>query len=241
MFRYTILTIFVLFGISEVQAASWGQLVTVDSNDVWYQTTGGAPGFLVVETGSGRIGNEGTPIWTGYRFTNVTIPQGTTIDSVVNLIYSTATNNDVGQCNVVLYCEDTNSGTQFSTYTDFEARLLTTAKASWSSIPSLTVSTRYRFGGTTGDIKAPIQEVISRAGWVSGNNLVLIIKDSSSAAGTGNRKIGHVGASAPNTDSLVIYYTAAGGGSPTSSTNRHDPAGIFQRHSTTSVGMRTKP
>lgn len=102
----------------------------------------------------------------GFRFTGVTIPQGTTIlTATLEVVPIDATNDNP---NVDISAEDVDNAVSFGTTADVTSRVRTTATVTWAedNIPS---------PDTSPDITAVIQEVIDRAGWVSGNALVVFM------------------------------------------------------------------
>lgn len=102
----------------------------------------------------------------GFRFTGVTIPQGTTIlAATLEVVPIDATNDNP---NVDISAEDVDNAVSFVTTADVTSRVRTTATVTWAedNIPS---------PDTSPDITAVIQEVIDRAGWVSGNALVVFM------------------------------------------------------------------
>lgn len=107
--------------------------------------------------------------WAGVRFTNVTVPQGTSVTSATLSVYLTNSTNDIaGGIDVYAQAAD-NAGTFTSTASDISSRTRTTAKVNWTG----------DVGGpgwkSPGDLAAVVNEVFARAGWASGNALVLIL------------------------------------------------------------------
>jgi len=112
----------------------------------------------------------------GVRFQAVPVPNGATITRA--FISFISTNNDSGGAvNARVYGEDADSAAVFSTYADFQGRTRTTAYASWNLIPIWHVGETY----PTPDLTDIIQEIVDRAGWASGNDLVLFVEDYSSS------------------------------------------------------------
>jgi len=111
----------------------------------------------------------------GARFTNITIPKGSTIN----------------QAYLTLRCSGAKAGTTVKTRISaekidnaptfandaaaFDARWAnrTTARVNWDNIPAWTLNTNYN----SPEIKTVIQEIINRAGWASGNALVIFWED----------------------------------------------------------------
>ena len=116
-----------------------------------------------------NIRNDATYDWSGIRFQNVTISNGATINSATHQIYVSYTSND--DINVNIYADDTDSAAQFTTtLNDISARTRTAATVSrnatavgagWYTLP---------------DAAALVQEVVNRAGWISGNSLALLLE-----------------------------------------------------------------
>jgi len=111
----------------------------------------------------------------GLRFTGVTVPQGATITSATFRITAQATYN--ASPNVVKYhvsAEDSDNGTAFSTLPannmHASTRARTTADAGPWTLTSVTGNTNYSISVTS-----VVQEIVDRAGWVSGNALVIIL------------------------------------------------------------------
>jgi hypothetical protein len=119
------------------------------SSDFWVESGG---------TAAGRIN-------TGVRFPNVTIAQGTTIDSATVSVKTNATGGQRMDGVIWGHAHDN------SPLGDVTALPTTSASVSWSSG---TVSSNTRI--TSGDIKTVIQEIVDRGGFVSGNAISLIIK-----------------------------------------------------------------
>lgn len=124
--------------------------------------------------GSGSVSLSGTNLnansptqYIGWRFTNVTIPQGSTINSAtMNLNFVSASFDDP---NVLFYAEDVDDASAFAeTTNNISGRTPTSATVIWSQ-SSIGTGTR-----TTPDLKTIIQEIVDRPGWASGNALVPI-------------------------------------------------------------------
>lgn len=152
----------------------------------------------------------------GVRFTGVTIAQGTTITSATFSMRANATYN--AGSNVVAYivcCQAAdNAGALVasgSTDLDGGTRAGTTADSGTWTQTSVTGGTRYSV-----DITASVQEVINRAGWVSGNAIVVLVDTHA------NTTVGewqdYDANSATLGPRLDIVYGAAGGGSKSVST-----------------------
>ena len=138
--------------------------------------------------------------WIGYRFQGVTIPNASTINTATLSYYVTSTTRDDNEQDV--YGEDVDDAATFSTAaSNISSRTLTTAKTTVSA-DSVGV------GFYAVDVTAVIQEIINRAGWVSGNDLALLMD-----ALTGVNLAPDTYDNSPtNAAKLDIDYTASGGG-----------------------------
>lgn len=122
----------------------------------------------------GRSGAGGTPFWySGHRFSGVTIPQGTIINSAKVTFTSRGNWTMTSGITVVIRAENVNNSANFTTTADIVNRVVTTANTSWSAPSSGTTNVSF----DTADITSSVQEVINRAGWVSGNALMIIFKE----------------------------------------------------------------
>jgi hypothetical protein len=102
----------------------------------------------------------------GWRFTNVTIAQGATINSATLTLNLTQATNDSPALDI--YCEDVDDAATFAAASNnLSNRTLTTAKTDWDG-------TDLGTGDKIVSITSAVQEVIDRAGWVSGNDLNVI-------------------------------------------------------------------
>lgn len=124
--------------------------------------------------GAGTVSITGTTMsvgatgeWAGVRFNNVTIPQGATISSATASFYVTTTASD--DPDVIVYGDDVDDAAAFTTTNnDISGRTLTTASTTWQG-------TAVGTGFKTVDVTTSVQEIISRGGWASGNDLALIL------------------------------------------------------------------
>ena len=139
----------------------------------------------------------------GARFTNVTIPKDATID--VAYLTIQARSGESGTTALTnLMAEDTDDAATFSDLTDFNGRARTAAVA-WDSIAGWTTDADYN----SVSIVTPIQTVINRAAWASGNALVVFWEnDGSDSLAFRNGKSYET--SAPAAPKLHIEYTVKG-------------------------------
>lgn len=154
-------------------------------------------------TGSALNANSATQ-YVGYRFTNVTIPAGSTITAAtLNVEVYSGSYDDP---DVTIYADDSDSAAAFTTTAnDISGRTQTTATTAWNATA---IGTGIK---TTPDFKTSVQEVIDRAGWASGNAMAIIYKGNSGSAI--RTRAWDAGTGSPA--EISITYTApAGGGQP---------------------------
>lgn len=135
--------------------------VSASSDDAFENAVG-----TVTTNGTTMVFNN-AGYWIGYRFTNVTIPQGATINMATLSYYVTSTTRDDNEQDV--YGNDVDDAATFTTAaSNISSRTLTTAKTTVSA-DSVGV------GFYAVDVTAIVQEIIDRAGWASGNDLALLM------------------------------------------------------------------
>lgn len=160
------------------------------------------------------LGERGTDAVSGMRFNAVTVPNAATINWAYVLVRATSTYSPA-HASVIetdLSCEAADDAATFSTAganLNVATRPRTTAK-----------TTNWRLHDTflsideVLPITSAVQEVINRAGWASGNDLVVLGDDSASTASEWQdfASFDHTTILEPR---LVINYTSAGGGGVT--------------------------
>jgi len=109
----------------------------------------------------------------GMRFTNVTIPAGSTIDTAYLKLTCRdgALNGTI--INSKLRGEQSNNAAAFSDYNDYYNRPRTSAIVSWNNIPQWTLDQVYN----SPEIKAIIQELVNDYGGLSAANIVIFWDD----------------------------------------------------------------
>ena len=109
-------------------------------------------------------------IWhTGARFENITINNWETIDVAYFSVLPFTGNDDP---HVDIYCEDVDDSDDFNTTQDVLSRTNTRASIDWDET-DIGIS-----WNNSPSIVNPVQEVIERSGWSSGNSLTLLIRGS---------------------------------------------------------------
>lgn len=184
--------------------------VDSDLNNGYFAGSWLSGGSLAGSWGTGRAFS-GAEVYGAARFTSVNIPSGVTIDSAF-LTLTDSQNQSSVTVNLNIKGIDEDNTADFTT--DPDSRAKTTAAVNWNqTIAQSTNTTR-----TSPDLKTIIQEIIDRAGWVSGNALALISDDN----GTANDKILRwisYGGDANKAAYLEINYTSPTTTSTTTSTS----------------------
>ena len=134
----------------------------------------------------------------GMRFTGVAIPNGATISNAWIQFQVDETNS--GATNVNIQGEASDSAAQFTTAnSNISSRSRSAASVPWSPVPWTTVGEAGP-NQRTPDISAVIQEIVSRPGWASGNDMVMII------TGSGERTAESYNGSSTGAPLLHIEY-----------------------------------
>ena len=132
----------------------------------------------------------------GIRFTNLTIPQGSTISSARIEFEVDESNWDV--TNLTFYGQDIDDAPTFTTATsNISNRIKTSASVPWHNLMNWdTVDEKW----TSPELYLIAQEIIDRSGWSSGNDMVFIIE------GTGERTAESFDGEATAAPSITITY-----------------------------------
>lgn len=150
-----------------------------DANDGgWY--TGPTSG--VDAGGIATVGNSGSGYTNGcwILFNNVTIPNKAGIREAT-LEVTSYSDKSLTTVNLKIAAHAVDDGTVPSNWTNMESKLSekTTAQVAWSGISAWTQFSE----NAAPDIASVIQEIVNRAGWASGNDILIFIFDNSSSSG----------------------------------------------------------
>ena len=103
----------------------------------------------------------------GLRFTNITIPPGSTIVSATCRLEIPGAAADDPHLDI--HCEDVDDAVDFAATADVTSRARTPASTAWDA-------TGLGIGpATTPDFAAALQQVIDRGSWASGNAVVILL------------------------------------------------------------------
>lgn len=166
--------------------------------------------FGDITSGVIHVGNNSNPVVAAFGFTGVTIPQGATINSA-SLILTGAGTYNAGAATIqaTIYGEDADDSAVLTTANgNMSTRTNTTASVATGSLVSVVLDTEYPF-----DVTSIIQEIVDRAGWVSGNALTLLLRDNGSDGSEWQEYYSYDG-DPMKAAKLNIEYDAGGGEAP---------------------------
>lgn len=176
----------------EVRVGLTGDDVFVENTDEWYPNEQ----VLAFSSVANRM---------GLRFQNITIPQGSEIDSAVIFFTSNEGGND-STATFTIRCQEGGDADSFTTYSNFDGRDRTEASASW-----VIAATGWSSSGVdaykTADFAAVVEEVV-KGTWASGYDLVVFIDYASGAGSRAAYAYEGVPLSAPKI--RIVYSEAAG-------------------------------
>jgi uncharacterized protein YjiK len=134
----------------------------------------------------------------GLRFPSLAIPQGATILGAGIQFQADETQSEATSLTIRAQAGGTTAAFSNTTF-DVSSRPRTTASVSWSPAPWSTIG-EAGANQHTPDIKAVIQEIVSRPDWVSGSSIVILI------TGTGHRTAESYEGTAAGAPRLEVRY-----------------------------------
>lgn len=163
-----------------------------------------ASGFTVVGAEE-LLGEDATVGYRNFfRFPSVTVPQGATI-TAASVQFDPRWSDSGTVVNLDLYFNNVDNATAPTTTGELDTRFgAVTAAVAWDAVPAWTADTP-NADTTTPSLVSILQTVINRAGWASGNALLLLIDGTRTTASVTRRpKSFDNGAGLPT---LTITYT----------------------------------
>jgi hypothetical protein len=149
------------------------------------------------------IGNySGYKLNAWFRFTSVTIPQGSTINSAYIEFYKYGS---TGPQTINIYFHKSTNSSQPSSAADYASRTRTTATVPWNPITGVANVTVQ-----TDSLVSIIQEITDQGGWSSGNSMTALFDCPGSA--TNYHLCASNDTGGGTVPKLIINYTAGGGG-----------------------------
>jgi len=157
--------------LEECGVASYSQIASVNNNDAEQRT--GNPGSMTLGSSDLDLGsNGGTEQIVGIRFTGVNIAQGTTVNSA-EIIFQ-ADESDSSGVILRIYGEDVDDAGIFTNSNwDITDRPQTGNFTDWI-VPAWSTN-EIGPDTTTPNLSNIIQEIVDRPGWVSGNDIVIML------------------------------------------------------------------
>lgn len=114
---------------------------------------------------------DATTDWVGMRFTGVSVPKGATITSAFVSVVPSATTED--EPLVTIYAEDVDNSATFTTGALNITSRARTGSVAWSSANLAATGASYH---NSPDLSSPLQTVINRAGWATGNPISVLVQ-----------------------------------------------------------------
>jgi len=145
-----------------------------------------------------NIGNNGNACHSFFRFTDVTIPKGSTISSAVLRWKQFATGTST-PCYVKIYIEDNDTTTAATDAITLLAKPLDAGTSRWT-VPGYSDNGVY----DTVDFSSILETHLARSGWSSGNALTVHVVDD---GGTAGRFVDSRNQSATTCAQLRVEYT----------------------------------
>ena len=163
---------------------------------------------------AGHVAGSSSQWGCGMRFMAITIPKGSTILEAYLTLRADASVSGAN-ANTRISAEDVDDAVTFaddSAAFDTRWAARTTARMDWDGIASWTAGVDYDSPTTDGvtTFASIIQEVIDRASWVSGNDIVIFWDDfdnRSVAVANNYRRASSFNGSEANAPKLIITYT----------------------------------
>lgn len=129
------------------------------------------------------LGHDGTnDIDAGFRFLDITIPDGATI-AVAHVVFTAKDARTNDTVRIGIWGENSATPATFSTHANYDARVVTTEKVDWDFTTDWVQDSTYN----SAELKTIIQELVDDYSGLSGYNLVLLLKDDSSDSGAQRR------------------------------------------------------
>jgi hypothetical protein len=148
--------------------------ISTNENDCWGQL-GAGTNFSSTSTEL-RIGkgvNYGLRSWIPFV---VPLPKEQIIKTATLQVYaSSAQTGDI--CNIKVGCEKADNPAAPGSYSDLQDRIMTDAYVTASALAHWVAGDLKTFDATT-----PVQEILNRTGWVSGNTLAVMLDNNGSDA-----------------------------------------------------------
>jgi hypothetical protein len=138
----------------------------------------------------------------GFHFPNVLVPNAATVtDATISFVCVGTASDDP---TLDIFLEDVDNSADFGSNADVVSRVKTTASAAWVATGVAVDPSR----ATSPSIALPVQEVVDRAGWASGNAMMVLCR----GRATGGNFIVRANEDGDATETAVLSITYAAGG-----------------------------
>lgn len=174
--------------------ATFNGQVSASADDGYFDGSSRFPTESFLGFGDASGSSRGT--W--LRFTNVTIPQGSTITSAV-LSFRAFASSSSATVNVTIRCFDADDAGNPADISEYNGA--TTDATNWNSVGSWTAGTWY----DSPDVTTPLQAIINRPGFASGNAVVFRIANNSSSTNARRAPYAYDGGSS-SAATLTVNY-----------------------------------
>lgn len=170
---------FAAWDIDEILSETIDVDTILTSNQDNYDESNNANDYrLIGDVKAGNLGAGPIYLTAGLVFPSVNVPQGAVLKSADLTVVSNGVGGTAAGCHIRVYCEAADSAAVYTAGAPLlpRNRTKTSSYADWN--PSAWVSgTSY-----TKDIRVPVQAIIDRPGFVSGNRINVILADNSSTS-----------------------------------------------------------
>ena len=144
------------------------------ADDAREKVNGNKTGNVDINKNEHKISSDGDNLWNGFRFRNVTIPDGALIQSA-NIVFTAKRTNAGNNAHVRFYGQDnTSSPAQFTSCNnncfDITSRPVTANYTNWNNIPVWIQDSQY----SSPDIKNIIQEIVDDQFGLNNEEIVII-------------------------------------------------------------------
>ncbi len=158
-------------------------------------------GSVNLTSGDLELVHEATDQKVGMRFRSVTVPKGATISNA--WIQFTADEAQSESTSLLFQGQAADNGPSFTTTSgNVSSRPRTTAGVSWNSVASWTTIGQAGSAQQTPNLATVVQEIVNRAGWASGNAVVIVV------TGSGHRTARSYNGGSSTAPLLHIEYTS---------------------------------
>ena len=180
---------------------------------VWGPTTIAADADDIAQLGADRftgtlfMGSEGANAWnSGFRFLNVAVPQGATINSATLTLQSRNLYGTVTNIHGTIYGDNVDDASAWAASGTLAGEVTETTASADFDPTAWVSSTDYSYTITT-----IVAEIVARAGWDSGHAIRFVVLNDGSTADCFLRAIDYVGDPAGSARLTIDYTEAATG------------------------------